>query len=165
MSATHKFGSVLGRFGVKSIHLPFESAKSLPVPEDRRGPPGVAQKTPRINLRLKPLAPSHALWRRVHADRVMRDPFVIDCVHEPEGEPARRAAAGLGNGGRSVRLLDAIRTEAAQKGGQTEELSRESAVTRWNRVEDIRTRPPPGRFVEEASRDRVEAQLRRRSAP
>jgi uncharacterized protein YeaO (DUF488 family) len=83
----------------------------LRVPEDRREPLGITQARVRVELRLKTIAPRDASRRRAHADRAV-DSSIIDYMRELEGEPARRAAAGLRERDGSVTLLYATRDEA-----------------------------------------------------
>jgi uncharacterized protein YeaO (DUF488 family) len=82
-------------FRLKRVYAPAEAGDGLRVLVDRLWPRGISKDKARIDLWLKDIAPSDALRRRVHADVMAWDAFVLDYAHELAREPAHGAAEEL----------------------------------------------------------------------
>ena len=80
---------------VKRIYEPASGDDGLRILVDRLWPRGVAKDKARIDLRLKEVAPSNALRKRMHGLPLAWEEFVAEYGRELEQEPARTALRDL----------------------------------------------------------------------
>lgn len=83
------------RFRLKRVYEPAAEDDGLRVLVDRLWPRGLTKEKARIDLWLKDIAPSDALRRRFHGDRINWREFVAAYRQELKKEPAKRATANL----------------------------------------------------------------------
>ena len=109
-----KRAKTAARFKIKRVYEPAAEDDGLRVLVDRLWPRGLTKEKARIDLWLKQIAPSDALRRRFHGDRITWREFVAAYRRELAREPAKSAVADLRERLRRepVTLLYALRDEA-----------------------------------------------------
>ena len=113
MSAARAAAGAKSRVCIKRVYAPAAAGDGLRVLVDRLWPRGIAKEKARVDLWLQDIAPSDALRRRVHGGKISWDEFATAYSGELAQEPAKSAAARLGELARKqpVTLLYGSRDE------------------------------------------------------
>lgn len=80
---------------MKRVYEPADGGDGVRVLVDRLWPRGLTKEKARVDVWLKDVAPSHALRKKVHADRALWDDFVRDYEQELQSPTAVVALAQL----------------------------------------------------------------------